>query len=111
MKENFTKQSTAVISRNFEIEVGDNGISEEELLQQLADQIAYMIEYRIDFLMSLMYRLDILEHKINAALSPASPLPANLALAHLIIDRQKERIETKKTYKPDPNEDMGDLQF
>ena len=43
----------------------------------------------MDFLLSLMYRLDIDEHKINLALSPKAIVPPNVGLAHLILERQK----------------------
>ncbi|MFK8104200.1 MAG: hypothetical protein AB8G15_16855 [Saprospiraceae bacterium] len=113
MKEN-NKLTTTLIARDFELELTpeeDQGMDEEALFALLADKVAYLIEYRIDFLLSLMYRLDIKEALINQALSPASVEPANLALARLILNRQKQRVFTKQHYKQDKLEDLGDLEF
>ena len=54
--------------------------------------------------MSYLYRMDVLESKINAALSsPAGMMPARV-IGELIFERQKERINTKEKYKQDPIE-------
>ncbi len=88
-----------LIARDFELEAQEETLSEDVLLSLLADQIAYMIEARMEFLLSLMYRLDIDEKKVNEALSPAGEEPANWALARLVLERQKQRAFTKKHYK------------
>ena len=111
MEEN-NKLTTSLIARDFELEIAeDYTMPEEELFSLLADKVAYMIEYRLDFLLSLMYRLDIKEAFINQALSPANDDPANIALAQLILDRHKQRIFTKQHYKQEKLDDLGDLEF
>lgn len=92
-------ETAALIARDFELESSTEMLTEVELLQLLADQIAYMIDNRLEFLLSLMYRLDIDESRVGAALSPASEEPANLALARLVLERQKQRVFTKQFYK------------
>ena len=109
--ENTIHQTTELVFRDFEIDIEKKEMTEAELLQILADHIAYMIEYRIDFLMSLMYRLDVLEKHINVALHPASPDPANIALAKLVIERQKQRIRTKQEYKQPDLSDLEGMEF
>lgn len=96
----FSKKDTALIVRNFELETTEESLSEEELLELLTHQVAYMIEYKMDYLLSLLYRLDVLEHKINHALSPVAIDPPAIGLAKLILERQKQRVATKKEYKP-----------
>ena len=88
---------TAVLQQEFDLDSSQE-ISEEELTSLLAEQIAYMLENRLEFLLSLMYRMDVAERKVNEALSPASTVPPHLALAKLVIARQKERLFTKKHY-------------
>lgn len=88
-----------LIARDFELESQEQFVNEEELLRLLADQIAYLIETRMEFLLSLMYRLDIDESKVHEALSPAGEEPANWALARLVLERQKQRAFTKRHYK------------
>jgi len=104
-------KAKALIARDFELEMGEEPMSEEELFKILADEVAYMIDHRLDFLLSLLYRLDVLEHKINAALGPWSTLPPNIALAQLIMERQKQRIITKSLYKSKESEDLEGLEF
>lgn len=98
---------TALIAKDFQIETHESErYTEDEVLLWLAEHVAYMLEYRMEFLMSLMYRLDIKEAQVSAALSPVHPEAANIALARLVLDRQKERIFTKHFYKQDDLEDL-----
>ena len=105
---NFTNKDKQLILNKFEIESNGAEPSEEELFQLLCDQIAYMIEYRMEFLLSLLYRNDVEESKINWALSPACADPANIALAKLVMNRQKARVATKKSIAVKPIEDLED---
>jgi len=104
-------EMTALIARDFGLEGHETPISEAALLELVANEVAYMIEHRIDFLMSLLYRLDVLEPDINLALSPLCTEPANIALAKLIVERQKQRIISKKTYRQDKPNNLGDLEW
>ena len=112
MDKNFTEKTTALIVRDFEIEIGERKLTEKELFDILCDQVAYMMEYRLDFLLSLMYRLDIDEQKINMALSPKTLVAPNVGLAHLILERQKLRIKIKEEYGKTELDDLDeDLRF
>ncbi len=102
-------ETTALIARDFGLEGHETPLTEEELLLLVANEVAYMIEHRLDFLLSLLYRLDVLEPDINFALSPYCTEPANEALAKLIVDRQKKRILSKRKYKQSKPKDPGDL--
>lgn len=111
MEKNITLQTTELIARDFGLQLGEDPLTEEELFDLLANEVAYMIEHRLEFLLSLMYRLDIEEHLIREALSPAAPELANIGLARLILQRQKNRIFTKIKYKQKPLEDDEGLAF
>ncbi len=106
MLEKETTQLTAeLIRRDFELEKTGDELSEDQLFQMLADHIDYLIERRMEWLLSLMYRMDIDEAKVQAALSPMALDPANIGLAKLVLERQKQRVHTKQTYRP---EDLGE---
>lgn len=106
MSEKSTSELTAeLIRRDFELEGIDGPVDEEALLRLLADHVDYLIQHRMEWLLSLMYRMDVAEDKVQAALSPAAALPANEGLARLILERQKQRVLTKQSYKPD---DLGE---
>ena len=59
----------------------------------------------MEVLLSLMYRLDIDEKKVEFALSPIAPEPANRGLAMLVLERQKQRVYTKQKYKSEQLDD------
>lgn len=77
-------------------------LSEQDLYVAIRDRVEYFLEHNPELLMSYLYRLDVLEEKINAVLSPTSPVPPLEGLSRLILERQKERIATKKKFKSDP---------
>lgn len=77
-------------------------LSESDLYKAIRDRVEYLLEHNAELLMSYLYRLDVLEVKINAVLSPNSLVPPIEGLARLILERQKERIATKQKFKSDP---------
>ena len=106
MAERLDFDSTQALATNFELpESPDHRLTEEELFEALSDRIAYMIEYELDMLLSLLYRFDVDEGKINAALSPGSAEAANKGLTRLVMERQKDRVATKNKYKQSHTED------
>lgn len=111
MDRNNNEEIKDLIVKDFELENLKEGISEEELFDILANQIAYMIENQLEMLMSLMYRLDIDESKVNYALSPFAKDPANIEIAKLVLDRQKQRVYTKAYYKQKPLDDLDGLEL
>lgn len=101
--------ATEIILRDFELTTteSEETPSEEELFQMLCDRIAWLIEHNMEYLLSLLYRNDVAESKILDALSPHNPDPANIALAKLVMERQRQRMATKKQYG---KQDLGDVE-
>lgn len=97
--------TTELLAQDFTIEGTPGEVSEEQLFRILADQVAFLIENRMEFLLSLMYRLDIDERKVEAALSPLALQPPHEAIARLVLERQKQRAFTKLHYQPPILED------
>ncbi|HMQ60263.1 MAG TPA: hypothetical protein PKE06_06300 [Flavilitoribacter sp.] len=100
-----------LVARDFELEAVEEQISEEQLFDLLADRVAFLLENRVEFLLSLMYRLDIDEHLVNEALSLTAPEPANIGLTRLILNRQKQRAFTKRHYKTGPIDEGDEWDF
>ena len=108
MKE-LIKKTTNQVIKDFALDITiKEELTEEALLQLIADQVAYYMEYDLEYLFSSMYRLDINEQKIKKALSPTATEPANIAVAKLILDRQKQRVYTKHYYKQHPIEGLDE---
>jgi len=103
------KKTTQQIVKDFGLEVElKKEMTEEELLAIIANQVAYYMEYDLEFLFSSMYRLDISEQKVKEALSIEATIPANIAVAKLILERQKQRVHTKHYYKQKPIEGLDE---
>lgn len=84
-----------------------DSISEEQLLGAITDRVLNLLERNPELLFSYLYRLDVLEHKIQFALNQQTEVPPHQAIAKLILDRQKLRISTKRKYKQEPLEGWG----
>ena len=84
------------------------GASEDELLAILTDRIGLMLEQEPEQLMSLLYRLDVEEPKINRALHASAPEPAHVGLARLVLERQKQRAATKRSVAVHPIEGLDE---
>lgn len=79
--------------------------SEVDLLKAIQERVLFLLENEPDLLMSYLYRLDIDEGKINAVLAKGPGGNVDSGLAQLILQRQKQRLETKKKYKQSPLND------
>ncbi|MBI5914695.1 MAG: hypothetical protein HY842_04915 [Bacteroidetes bacterium] len=98
-----------LIIKDFELASTEGGApSEAEIFQALCDRISWLIEHNMEYLLSLLYRNDVSETKIHDALSPGNPDPANIALAKLVMDRQRQRLATKKFYGSQPSEGVDE---
>ena len=93
-----------VIGQSFAIDEGAY-LDEATFLNALRIKVAYMLGHEIDLLLSTLYRLDVIEDKIQAVFANPA-IPNDLGLATLILDRQKERIETRSKYKS--TDDVGE---
>ena len=72
-------------------------LDEPALLALFTSRVEEMMRDDLDLLLSSLYRLDVEEYKIQAALRSVTIPPAQ-GIAQLIIDRQKERLRTRRDY-------------
>lgn len=98
-----------LVRKDWELEGGADFLSEEDLLDALSNHVAFMIERRLETLLSTLYRMDVSEAKVSKALHPNAEEPANIGIAKLILERQRQRIFTKKYYKQDKTSDWFDF--
>ena len=104
MEINLLDETRAVIATNFELETKRPIETEAELLAELSSQIEWLMERRTEFLFSLLYRHDVEEKSIVAALDPSAAEPPSIGLARLVLERQKQRVLSKKTIKSPDSE-------
>ena len=82
----------------------DRHYTEAEVRELLRARIASLLTTDRDWLLGKLYRLDVRERDIQAALaSPGVDVPA--ALAELVVARQRERAATRRRY-PASGEDI-----
>lgn len=97
-------ESAALIEQHFLLEspllhISPFGESQEQdLLCQLTPLIKSLLDQDMPKLLQALYRIDVAEQKVNAILSMAEPAQMAPALAQLIIDREYQKVETRKKY-------------
>jgi hypothetical protein len=99
---NEQKELTEVLDHDFSLSIKGN-ISFEELKLLLAERINYLINNNFQELIRLLYRIDIDEHRLKYMLEE-SEVNAGTLIADLIIERQLQKIASRKKYKTNDNE-------
>lgn len=82
--------------------------SEEELLEALAREVDRLIVDDFQRLVAMLYRLDIPEQRLKEMLRKHRQADAGRIIAHLILERQKEKQrsrEATRTHTADIPED------
>lgn len=104
--------TSEIIKKDFEMEnAGAPPTDEAEMLLALAYRIEELLENQPEFLMSMLYRLDVEESKIRRAMHPSAADAPNIGLAKLVWERQKQRVWTKQNIKTDPLADAEDWKW
>lgn len=93
------------IRQSINIELPDN-IPFEELKRKLSAHINHLIQTDFENLVSLLYRIDISEPKLKHLLQETRGEDAGNTIADLIIERQLQKIESRK--KSTGNENIPD---
>jgi hypothetical protein len=98
-----------LLKNEFDLSNNDETIEESALLEILAERILTMLEREPEQLMSMLYRLDVEERKIIPVMHAGAAEPVHKGLARLVMERQKQRVETKNTIKTAPlSDDLAD---
>jgi hypothetical protein len=83
-------------------------ISEDEIIQKLADRVILFLEKGPDTFFQLMYRLDIAENKLNTVLNDHN---APFEIAKLIYERQLQKIKSRAANKQNGSEEDSELRW
>lgn len=73
----------------------------EALLQELEGQVDWMIAHRFDALVQVLYRMDIDENRLRHLLSTPGDTPAARIIAHLLLERQLQKLHTRRQFRQD----------
>lgn len=92
------------INQSLEIDLPVS-ISEKELRNQLALHINNLINQDFEKLVFYLYRIDVNESKMRDLLNQKEGENAAELIADLIIERQIQKMESRKKFKNDDNID------
>ncbi len=86
-------------------DLNDQDGDEDLLMDLISKRVAELLDDDPGLLFSYMYRLDIEEHKLKAAIKIKTGENQIKALAQLILDRQKLRMMYREKFKTDEGSD------
>lgn len=90
------------INQSLEISLPDS-ISLDELKQKLSSHINHLINHDFEKLVFYLYRIDVNESKMKRLLVQQDGENASALIADLIIERQLQKIESRKNTSTDKN--------
>jgi hypothetical protein len=91
-----------IIQQDFDLRIS-SGISLDKIKEILAQHFSSLINNDLNKLVSLLYRLDIDEKKLKTVLQENPGQDASLMIAELVIERQLQKIESRKKFKRNDN--------
>ena len=99
MQEKHSMEEVAAELERFKIEISSVGNSYNHLLEAISEKINHLITHNFSLLISLLYRLDISEKKLKELLSKSHGISSGNIIAKMIIERQLQKIESRKAFK------------
>ena len=72
---------------------------EAEWFQLLTARIDYLIQTDFNKLVSILYRLDVSETKLSQMLKDQTGTDAAEIIARMVIERQREKIQSRAAFK------------
>ena len=92
-----------IIAASKELDIVIDKSNHSNLSRVLAERINEMINNDFQRLISILYRIDVSELKLQQILNANRGVDAGSIIADLIIERQKEKIKTRQQFnKKDP---------
>jgi len=74
-------------------------LTREEIKTHLTTYIADLIEHNFEKLCNMVYRHDVSEHKFHQALQSDNINQQAENVAELVIERELQKVETRKAYR------------
>lgn len=82
----------------------NESITEEKIKEIIAAKVNDLIRYDFPQLTQLLYRIDINEQRLKKLLNEAGEKATAEIIAELIVERQIQKFESRKLFKPNENE-------
>lgn len=92
----------AIIRKDFnlsesEFSLAESEITAQKLLKKLSALVESLINRDFGLLLQVLYRIDIPEDKLKAALVSDQGTPSEL-IAQMIFEREMQKVETRKRF-------------
>jgi hypothetical protein len=100
MKNNDIVEVSTLIRRDFNLDNEElvEQSSMDELKHKLTQIITYLLDKDFERLLLAMYRIDINEEKLKAALASNPPDQVAPNIAELILTRELQKVVTRRKY-------------
>lgn len=85
-----------------------DGLSYSEIHAQLSDRVNQLIKSDFEKLVSLLYRIDVSEQKLKSLLQQFPGEDAGNIIATLILERQQQKLKTRKQFSQRDNDIDGE---
>jgi hypothetical protein len=97
---NLERETYGIVLGNFEIQAADD-LTLEEIRGILALRIRELLDKNVEKLVSILYRIDISQQKIDEIFERgnSSKDEISLKMAELVIERQLMKVQTRRQYK------------
>lgn len=107
MEESILQEAAIALQQDWGLRVPDH-VSEEALLQLLADRVVVYLEKGPDAFYQLMYRIDISEKKLNSILHEEN---VAMQIARLIYNRQLQKQQSRREHKVQNTDEDPELKW
>jgi len=95
------------LKRDLQIELAEK-ISYEKIKEKLSTYVNYLITHDFQQLVMLLYKIDVSENKLRNMLQENKNEDAGNMIAQLIIERQLQKIKTRKEFSQKRNDDNSE---
>ena len=84
------------------------GSSLEEIRSVLSAHISDLIDHDPNRLVSLLYRIDVNEHKLKQLLAARTGTDSALLIADLVLERQLQKLSTRRASRSEEDDHTGE---
>ena len=92
------------LNRSYELQLAEQ-LSAAELEGLLAEKVNRLIREDFGALVQLLYRIDVNEARLREVLKVNAGEDSGKIIARLIMERQWQKIETRRKYRHDPQKE------
>ncbi len=95
---NYLTEALILANKDFNLDIPSSEVSSVEDLQEiLAKLIRHLLDNDLERLLNGLYRIDVSEEKVKAAMATQGDVADKIAL--LIIEREMKKVVTREKYR------------